>query len=216
MPYSLQNGTEIERLQFDSQPLPFRPLCLPQDNPLELEDDATLEISRAQEAIIYSDIWEDMIDFESEGLSVKMIVQFRLVELPFSICKLVPLRNFTEREWRSLGVVMRPGWENFGRRSGEYNILMFRRFPDSIPREFISLFRKKQVKSGRILLQSVSDAFLFDYLKIFCYPVWAFEALPCECSAFLRKLIAEFEKSSRDLRFFAQAVFDFCESRLSC
>ena len=71
------------------------------------------------------EIEHDSIDY-SEVTTVDGI-DYRAVELPMCLCDRLPRRNFTEEEWRCLGVVMSKGWENHGRRIEEPNVLLFRR-----------------------------------------------------------------------------------------
>lgn len=52
---------------------------------------------------------------------------YRTVEIPFELAEILPPRNLSECEWRSIGLTQSPGWENYHRSGFERNVLLFRR-----------------------------------------------------------------------------------------
>ncbi|XP_015776191.1 PREDICTED: cyclin-dependent kinases regulatory subunit-like [Acropora digitifera] len=59
---------------------------------------------------------------DSEG-----VYEYRHVILPKEIAAKVPKRLMSEEEWRSFGVQMSQGWENFMRHAPEPHVLIFKR-----------------------------------------------------------------------------------------
>lgn len=59
------------------------------------------------------------------------VFEYRSVEVPFELLDGIqdggPNRNYTEAEWRSIGITQSRGWENYFRSFTELNIFMFRR-----------------------------------------------------------------------------------------
>ncbi|KAG0055838.1 hypothetical protein BGZ83_007271 [Gryganskiella cystojenkinii] len=82
--------------------------------------------------------WTERIDYGN--IYVDKEYEYRNVTLPkvmmpyiSKTLKLIPntnyhgLRTLSEQEWRSIGIVMSPGWENWTRHDPEPHVLMFRR-----------------------------------------------------------------------------------------
>ena len=143
----------VPRQVVDLEPLPKQPISVPLSQKLDISLNE-FELSNLSAEIIYSDV-------SSDG-----VFEYRVVELPFEIANLLPLRNFCEAEWRSFGVCMRTGWENYGRRSWECAVLLFRR---PIDEERANEFRSAELERYKMVRSTSS----IDRIMIF--PIWFFE-----------------------------------------
>jgi cyclin-dependent kinase regulatory subunit CKS1 len=102
----------------------------------------------ALDPIVKENIWYISVASDS-------VFEYRSVEIPFEILDALPNggpnRNYTEAEWRSIGITQSHGWENHCRSFAERNVFMFRRpRPNVDPRDVVRCIigqLEKDVKS---------------------------------------------------------------------
>lgn len=178
---------KIENFEVDREPLPIQPFSLPSNRSLEISQQMAKEIECADiiySDILYSDSWrlkksnkENINTINNNAANkAEICFEYRVVELPFSLAQLLPLRNFTEIEWRSFGVTMRRGWENYDRRGCEYNVLLFRRRTNETDLKTELAFQQWMLKKEREIHNKLNDDWFNRPLWVF--PLWPFEVEP--------------------------------------
>jgi cyclin-dependent kinase regulatory subunit CKS1 len=136
---------------------------------------------------VYSDDWFD----------------YRSVELPISLVQYLPSRNFCESEWRSFGVCMSAGWENYDRRSCELHVLWFRRpLASTTSAKLLSIWRAELDAEEK---QRENPSFIEKLGKVFIFPMFSFS------SSFKNK---SFSASSDSVLNFHKSVLDFAKKFL--
>ena len=185
---------DVPRRKIDLEPLPNNPIGVPQNKAL---DTSTFK----------SEIVELSSEIEYSPVSSDEVFRYRVVELPFPLAQHVPLRNLCEAEWRSLGIQMGPGWENYGRRSCEFAVLLFRK---PIDEDSAVQVWKEEWKRYAELSHSADDKVedMQQLSRMFIFPIKFFEtntipedsALWNACDkkdgrAILKALVEELERS---------------------
>jgi hypothetical protein len=147
----------LPKLEDDYEVMPDTPLLsIPGGFPLELPSE-----SCHPDMFSYSDVFSDDL------------FDYRTVEIPMGLVQLLPRRNFSEVEWRSFGVCMSLGWENFDRRSCELHVLWFRR-----PQQCVTRCQLEKIWANEIAAErtQTSSASLYKKLeKVFIFPMFAFD-----------------------------------------
>ena len=93
-----------------------RPIKITSPGSTLISDTVTPELVSS----VKEDIW--YINVCSDGK-----YDYRTVEIPFELADLLPNRNLSELEWRSVGITQSSGWENYYRSGFERNIFLFRK-----------------------------------------------------------------------------------------
>ena len=129
---------------------------IPGAQPLELPSDCI-----NSDLINYSDVSSDAI------------FDYRTVEIPLALAQLLPRRNFCESEWRTFGVCMSPGWENYDRRPCELHVLWFRRPKPSVPIKELEKIWASEIAAERKLQEN--SHFISRLEKVYIFPMFAFD-----------------------------------------
>jgi len=141
----------------DYEVMPDTPvMTIPGTEPISLPSDAAYG-----DQICYSDILSDDL------------FDYRTVELPIALAQLIPRRNFSESEWRSIGVCMSAGWENYDRRPCELHVLWFRRPRPGVTRKELQKKWLEEIAAEK--LQIDNDEFFARLEKVFVFPMFAFD-----------------------------------------
>jgi cyclin-dependent kinase regulatory subunit CKS1 len=120
------------------------------------------------------------------------VFQYRLVEMPFELVEVLPLRNFLEIEWREFGIQMSPGWINFHRSVTEPHVLWFRRLKPEFEQNELNRFMIEEVQFH---LSKHDEEPRETEFVILCLPLNIFEnpVLPAELQPFRDTEILPFE-----------------------
>lgn len=133
-------GIPDEAAAYLSEPIRMSP---PGRSSIEVAD--PLLIARVKDDIWYINICSDEV------------FEYRTVELPFELVAVIPPRNFSEPEWRGLGITQSEGWENFHRSGFEKNVLLFRKPRFGVSCADVSAARISQVRRDLRATESRAD-----------------------------------------------------------
>ncbi len=143
-------------------------------------------ISHTVSSSVKDDIW--YISVTSDD-----VFEYRSVEVPFEVLDAIhegggPNRNYTESEWRSIGITQSKGWENYFRSFAELNVFMFRRPKPHVPPKEVLVRIYNQLRSDihrvlRVTLDFDSEQTTCNQLRdCFTFPMIVFD--PAMRSAF--------------------------------
>jgi len=115
---------------------------VPDPDPLEDPGDLARLPQEILDEIRYSDIMDDGV-FEYRDVTIPKRALKYLPSVPMTadVIHIVPIgRKLTEREWRSLGINMSDGWQNYMVHNPQRSVLLFRRphrkVIDGVPQPF--------------------------------------------------------------------------------
>jgi hypothetical protein len=113
-----------------------------------------------------------------QNITKDVVYEYRTVELPIHPDRLITInRNLSEVEWRSIGIVMSPGWENFYRSADELNIFSFRRVLPGQESEAQKRLRSElEDKIGILERNKTNLKFISKIYEMILYPMKIFDS----------------------------------------
>ena len=192
------DSSNLKKLIIDYLPTPPPTASLPM--PQQLFDiDRILNETAAELGLANISELQDQYDY-SNPISDCLGVEHRIVEIPQILAAKLPLRNFTELEWRGLGIRMSKGWENYSRKPGELAVFAFRRG---------KIDRRADLKWMREA--AFSEEYIANLPKMYNFPIFAFEP-GISGDSLLRENLLKAIDEETDWKKIHTAVLDFAES----